>query len=108
MPSRAPAPPRQENILYLNGERGGLVNNCCFPSTIAPSYAPPGRVSLPYKELHLGRALHCLRFLPHTCMQCMPDGNKMMPLHIVCVKHFYSVCISTWGRLHKQSSHNVG
>ena len=40
---RAPAAPRQENILYLNGERGGLVNNCCFPSTVAPSYAPAGQ-----------------------------------------------------------------
>lgn len=38
----APAPPRPEPILYLNGEGRGLVNNCCFPSTVAPSYAPRG------------------------------------------------------------------
>jgi phytoene dehydrogenase-like protein len=40
--------PSNEAILYLNGELSGpqdqaLVNNCCFPSTVAPSYAPPGR-----------------------------------------------------------------
>ena len=43
-PRRARRPPRDENILYLAGERGRLVNNACFPSTIAPSYAPPGQV----------------------------------------------------------------
>jgi hypothetical protein len=41
---RAPKPPSPENILYLNGEDAGIVNNCCFPSTVAPSYAPPGQV----------------------------------------------------------------
>ncbi|KAG2448128.1 hypothetical protein HYH02_006713 [Chlamydomonas schloesseri] len=40
---RAPKPPSPENILYLNGEDTGIVNNCCFPSTVAPSYAPPGQ-----------------------------------------------------------------
>jgi hypothetical protein len=42
---KAPAPPAPDNILYLNGTGSGLVNNCCFPSTVAPSYAPPGQVS---------------------------------------------------------------
>ncbi|KAF8065829.1 maoA [Scenedesmus sp. PABB004] len=40
---RAPAPPAPDPILYLNGTGEGLVNNCCFPSTVAPSYAPPGQ-----------------------------------------------------------------
>ena len=36
-------------MLYLDGEGGpqsggGIVNNCCFPSEVAPSYAPPGQV----------------------------------------------------------------
>lgn len=45
MPScRAARPPREENILYLNGENSGLVNNACFPSTVAPSYAPASQV----------------------------------------------------------------
>ena len=40
--------PSSEPILYLNGGLSGpsddaLVNNCCFPSTVAPSYAPAGR-----------------------------------------------------------------
>lgn len=39
----APTPPSPEPMLYLNGESSGLVNNCCFPSTVAPSYAPPGQ-----------------------------------------------------------------
>ncbi|KAK9836272.1 hypothetical protein WJX81_001340 [Elliptochloris bilobata] len=39
---RAPAAP-SEPILYLNGEPGGMVNNACFPSSVAPSYAPPGQ-----------------------------------------------------------------
>jgi hypothetical protein len=41
---KAPAAPFPDNILYLNGTGQGLVNNCCFPSTVAPSYAPPGQV----------------------------------------------------------------
>ncbi len=40
---RAPQAPRDENILYLNGRPSGIVNNCCFPSTVAPSYAPAGQ-----------------------------------------------------------------
>eukprot|EP00898_Chlorokybus_atmophyticus_P003965 jgi/Chlat1/456/Chrsp103S00974 len=36
-------PPRSENILYLNGEGRGIVNNMCFPSCVASSYAPPGK-----------------------------------------------------------------
>lgn len=50
----APRPPLAGNILYLNGQfskdptvsstfPGSLVNNCCFPSEVAPTYAPPGR-----------------------------------------------------------------
>ncbi|KAK9815902.1 hypothetical protein WJX72_011660 [[Myrmecia] bisecta] len=40
---RASAAPRDENILYLNGEDKGIVNNACFPSAVAPSYAPKGQ-----------------------------------------------------------------
>ncbi|KAG2482905.1 hypothetical protein HYH03_018187 [Edaphochlamys debaryana] len=40
---KAAKPPSPEPILYLNGQEGGIVNNCCFPSTVAPSYAPPGQ-----------------------------------------------------------------
>lgn len=35
--------PSEENILYLNGEDGGIVNNLCFPATVAPAYAPAGK-----------------------------------------------------------------
>lgn len=35
--------PMQENVLLLNAERGGLINNACFPSNVAATYAPPGR-----------------------------------------------------------------
>ena len=45
--NRAPKAPRTEPILYLNGARSGLVNNACFPSTVAPSYAPAGQVRRP-------------------------------------------------------------
>lgn len=41
---KAPKAPFPDNILYLNGTGKGLVNNCCFPSTVAPSYAPAGQV----------------------------------------------------------------
>ncbi|QDZ24710.1 amine oxidase [Chloropicon primus] len=39
------SPPRGfgEPMLYLNGGDGGVVNNCCFPSCVSPSYAPEGR-----------------------------------------------------------------
>ncbi len=42
---RAPRAPSGLNILYLNGTDSGIVNNACFPSTVAPSYAPTGQVS---------------------------------------------------------------
>lgn len=32
--------PHHTPILYLNGERDGIINNLCFPTTIAPTYAP--------------------------------------------------------------------
>jgi phytoene dehydrogenase-like protein len=38
------APGNNEAVLYLNGDGPGrLVNNCCVPSAVAPSYAPPGQ-----------------------------------------------------------------
>ncbi|CAG9461690.1 unnamed protein product [Pedinophyceae sp. YPF-701] len=40
---KAPAAPSPEPILYLNAADDVLVNNCCFPSTVAPSYAPAGQ-----------------------------------------------------------------
>lgn len=39
----APAPPAPDAILYLNGTEEGMINNLCFPSTVAPGYAPEGR-----------------------------------------------------------------
>ena len=36
--------PTDDAILYLDGDnKGGIVNNCCFPSNVAPSYAPSGK-----------------------------------------------------------------
>eukprot|EP00669_Euglena_mutabilis_P005698 TRINITY_DN17248_c0_g1_i1.p1 TRINITY_DN17248_c0_g1~~TRINITY_DN17248_c0_g1_i1.p1 ORF type:complete len:258 (+),score=82.40 TRINITY_DN17248_c0_g1_i1:101-874(+) len=32
-----------EPILYLDGEGTRLLNNMCFPSAVAPLYAPPGK-----------------------------------------------------------------
>ena len=41
------APPLPAPILYLDGSKqpdgGRLVNNCCFPSAVSASYAPPGK-----------------------------------------------------------------
>ncbi|KAG7674434.1 hypothetical protein KSW81_000089 [Nannochloris sp. 'desiccata'] len=40
----APKPPLPGNILYLDGDGGqGIVNNCCFPSEVSPTYAPAGQ-----------------------------------------------------------------
>lgn len=37
-------PPRKGNYLYLDGDnKGSIVNNCCVPSEVAPSYAPAGK-----------------------------------------------------------------
>ena len=41
---REPAQPDLEPVLYLNGDGTGIVNNCCFPSAVAPSYAPANAV----------------------------------------------------------------
>ena len=38
-----PAAPVKRPILILDGERGGPVNNLCFPSRVAAGYAPVGR-----------------------------------------------------------------
>ncbi|KAL4854581.1 4-substituted benzoates-glutamate ligase [Chlorella vulgaris] len=40
---KAARPARPGNTLYLAGQGGGLVNNMCFPSEVAASYAPPGQ-----------------------------------------------------------------
>eukprot|EP00798_Chlamydomonas_sp_ICE-L_P027169 gene27169-2409_t len=40
---KAPKSPSPLPILFLNGEDVGIVNNCCFPSVVSPSYAPPGQ-----------------------------------------------------------------
>ena len=37
--------PPHGNVLYLNGQGSGLVNNACFPSAVAPLYAPSGQVN---------------------------------------------------------------
>lgn len=39
----AAAPPSDEAVLFLNGTDSGIVNNCCVPSNVAPSYAPVGK-----------------------------------------------------------------
>ncbi len=54
--AKAPSP---EPILYLNGTPNGIVNNCCFPSTVAPSYAPAGQVGWLKRQ---GK-MKCLRLL---------------------------------------------
>ncbi|KAL4425251.1 hypothetical protein ABPG75_009267 [Micractinium tetrahymenae] len=40
---KADRPARPGNVLYLDGEGKGIVNNMCFPSEVAPSYAPAGQ-----------------------------------------------------------------
>lgn len=45
----APKSPNHRPLLYLNGEGHGPINNLCFPTSVAPTYAPPqdrGRKSL--------------------------------------------------------------
>jgi phytoene dehydrogenase-like protein len=41
--SSAPPPNNGAPMLYLNGQDEGIVNNCCWPSTVSSSYAPPGQ-----------------------------------------------------------------
>ena len=48
---RADEAPSSQPMLYLNGERGnGLINNVCFPSNVASSYAPSGQVWLYHQQ----------------------------------------------------------
>jgi hypothetical protein len=30
-------------VLFLDGDGNKLVNNCCFPSSVSKTYAPPGK-----------------------------------------------------------------
>ncbi|GAQ89034.1 Amine oxidase family protein [Klebsormidium nitens] len=39
----APSAPIEDPVLLLNGDGVGLINNMCFPSSVSPSYAPPGK-----------------------------------------------------------------
>lgn len=44
----SPSPPSPDsntpgNILFLNGEGKGIVNNMCLPSEVSSTYAPPGK-----------------------------------------------------------------
>eukprot|EP00238_Polyblepharides_amylifera_P015711 CAMPEP_0196576782 /NCGR_PEP_ID=MMETSP1081-20130531/5958_1 /TAXON_ID=36882 /ORGANISM="Pyramimonas amylifera, Strain CCMP720" /LENGTH=431 /DNA_ID=CAMNT_0041895477 /DNA_START=290 /DNA_END=1585 /DNA_ORIENTATION=+ len=49
----APKPTSTDPILYLNGENGGIVNNCTWLTNVAPSYAPPGQALLSVSVLGL-------------------------------------------------------
>lgn len=62
---RAPSHPSAENILYLNGENRGIVNNLCFPATVASSYAPPGQVRRVYDN---GSTTRLLLFTYHLVL----------------------------------------
>ena len=39
----ASAAPPHGNVLYLDGEQRGVVNNACVPSSVSASYAPAGK-----------------------------------------------------------------
>jgi phytoene dehydrogenase-like protein len=39
----AEKPPFQDNLLVINGDEGGLINNLTVVSNVAPSYAPAGQ-----------------------------------------------------------------
>jgi hypothetical protein len=70
---KAPAAPFPDNILYLDGTGKGLVNNCCFPSTVAPSYAPAGQVG------HKNAVLLCLQpqVLGVLLLSCVRHKNAV-------------------------------
>lgn len=61
----APRPPLLGNVLYLDGEGKGLVNNLCFPSEVSPSYAPAGQVLAASSVARLvSRRFHCILCSP--------------------------------------------
>jgi hypothetical protein len=62
---RAEQPPSPEPMLYLNGEGSGVVNNVCFPSTVSPSYAPAGKVSVT-----LNMPTHPCTAVSHDALLC--------------------------------------
>jgi phytoene dehydrogenase-like protein len=50
--------PLQEAIIALNGTGGGLVNNVCVPSDVAPDYAPPGQALISVSVLGMPEAVN--------------------------------------------------
>jgi phytoene dehydrogenase-like protein len=56
----APCSPIQEKLIALNGGQGGMVNNVCVLSEIAPGYAPPGKALISVSVL----GIHDLTDLP--------------------------------------------
>ena len=53
----APRSPIQEKLIALNGKRGGMVNNVCVLSEIAPAYAPPGQALISVSVLGIHDAI---------------------------------------------------
>jgi phytoene dehydrogenase-like protein len=50
----ADRPPIAEPILILNGDGSGPINNLCFPSEVAPGYAPKGQTLVSVSILDRG------------------------------------------------------
>ena len=71
-------PVGRENVLFLNGElgssgeregKGGFINNLCFPSSVAPTYAPAGQV----------REICDARWRVHAFRACRSDAARSGP-----------------------------
>ena len=59
----ADAPPNDENVIFLNGDGTGPINNCCILTNVSSSYGPPGAalVSVTVLETALDRSDPAIR-----------------------------------------------
>ena len=85
------APPHG-NVLYLNGQGSGLVNNACFPSAVAPSYAPSGQVSTPFSLFSMLLPTAAAWFL--SLLVCASSAVSFLGLLVCCAGVPCSACLS--------------
>ncbi|MBO0360355.1 FAD-dependent oxidoreductase [Hymenobacter sp. BT186] len=68
----APASPgRQDKLLRLNAAPGQMAHNVCFPSDVAPEYAPPGQTLVSVST-------HGEHHLPETTLVAMLHAELML------------------------------
>jgi protoporphyrinogen oxidase len=93
--------PSEEGILYLDGGGCGIVNNACFPSNVAASYAPAGKAlvsastvgthdNLSDEQLVEVRSMRSILDLP--VRDCLPSNAGEGVGNVQCSASLFACC----------------